>query len=224
MDRKNKGFTLIELIIVIAIMATLIGFLTPQFMQWLERSRESVDLYNADIIRNALGTYTYPANFMGSSITYSDPEGIAPDEVYTRAWVYVDKDEIRCSNPSVALALINAGIVRISPEGEAAIQQAEDDGSLTFPTAPDGDYYRRSGINEYVFKSAINVKATKRWNTYQLDVYFDDDEYILMGASASNTNRVGGGHQKDVESSKYFSEKLGFYEARITPIGEQNSN
>ncbi len=220
MKEKNKGFTLVELIIVVAILATLLGFLTPQFIKWVEKSRESVDLYNADVIRNALGTYTYPANFMGTSVTYNDPDGINPPEVYSRAWVYVDKDELRCSNPSMALALINAGIVRVSPETEAKIQQAEDTGSLIFPSGPDGDYYRRSDINEYVFKCGIKVKASKRWNTYQLDVYFDEDGYILMGASASNSIRSGG-HFRDAETAAYFAEKLGYSNTRLTPIGSQ---
>ena len=36
---NNKGFSLVELIIVIAIMAVLIGVLAPQFLRYVERSR-----------------------------------------------------------------------------------------------------------------------------------------------------------------------------------------
>lgn len=41
---NNKGFSLVELIIVIAIMAVLIGVLAPQFIKYVEKSKESVDV------------------------------------------------------------------------------------------------------------------------------------------------------------------------------------
>lgn len=40
---NNKGFSLVELIIVIAIMAVLIGVLAPQYMKYVEKSRQSAD-------------------------------------------------------------------------------------------------------------------------------------------------------------------------------------
>ncbi len=54
---NNKGFSLVELIIVIAIMAVLIGVLAPQFIKYVERSRESTDLQNAEEVKTAVEAY-----------------------------------------------------------------------------------------------------------------------------------------------------------------------
>ena len=45
--KNNKGFSLVELIIVIAIMAVLIGVLAPQYLGYVKKSKVSTDLQNA---------------------------------------------------------------------------------------------------------------------------------------------------------------------------------
>lgn len=51
---NNKGFSLVELIIVIAIMVILVAVLAPQFTKWVERSRISTDVQNASEIATAV--------------------------------------------------------------------------------------------------------------------------------------------------------------------------
>ena len=57
-ERKidNKGFSLVELIIVIAIMAILIGVMTPQLMKYVERARQSKDVQAVDSVHTAIVT------------------------------------------------------------------------------------------------------------------------------------------------------------------------
>ena len=51
-QRDNKGFSLVELIIVIAIMAILVAVLAPTYLKFVERSRKSNDCQTvAEVIR-----------------------------------------------------------------------------------------------------------------------------------------------------------------------------
>ena len=43
MKKSNKGFSLVELIIVIAIMAILIAVLAPQYLKYVEKTKKSTD-------------------------------------------------------------------------------------------------------------------------------------------------------------------------------------
>lgn len=52
--RTNKGFSLVELIIVIAIMALLVGMMAPILLRYLEKTNVSHDRQLADTIRTAV--------------------------------------------------------------------------------------------------------------------------------------------------------------------------
>ena len=50
----NKGFSLVELIIVIAIMAVLVGVLAPQYITYVEKSRVSADAQQVEEFTGAM--------------------------------------------------------------------------------------------------------------------------------------------------------------------------
>jgi type IV pilus assembly protein PilA len=89
MKKTNKGFSLVELIIVIAIMAILIGVLAPQYIKYVEKSRKSADEDNADNIKNAVMTACTDEDYIdsiesGKQVTF-DADGVHEDAALTDA-------------------------------------------------------------------------------------------------------------------------------------------
>ena len=64
----NKGFSLVELIIVIAIMAVLVGVLAPQFIKYVESSRQSTDIDTIAEFKSAAEAYVADALAMGEGV------------------------------------------------------------------------------------------------------------------------------------------------------------
>ena len=54
--KNNKGFSLVELIIVIAIMAILVGVMAPQLIKYIEKTNVSSDTQLCDTVKNAVTT------------------------------------------------------------------------------------------------------------------------------------------------------------------------
>ena len=54
--KNNKGFSLVELIIVIAIMAILVGVMAPQLIKYIEKTNVSSDTQTCDSIKTAVTT------------------------------------------------------------------------------------------------------------------------------------------------------------------------
>lgn len=72
-ERLNKkGFTLVELIIVMAIMAILVGLLAPRLVGYIETSRVSTDINNCDAIRSAVQTALANENAFANATPSSD--------------------------------------------------------------------------------------------------------------------------------------------------------
>lgn len=80
--KNNKGFSLVELIIVVAIMAVLIGVLAPQYLKYVEKSKVSADGDTVTQLQKAVETIvsdpetTVTGDF---TVTISDTANAAGD-------------------------------------------------------------------------------------------------------------------------------------------------
>ena len=66
--KNNKGFSLVELIIVIAIMAILVGVMAPQLIKYIEKSKVSADTQAADSVHTAVLTAMMDPEVVNSSL------------------------------------------------------------------------------------------------------------------------------------------------------------
>ena len=73
-QRNNGGFSLVELIVVIAIMVVLVAVLAPLFSKYIESSRRSTDVQNASSIAEAV-----MADVADGKITASDTYVVVTD-------------------------------------------------------------------------------------------------------------------------------------------------
>jgi type IV pilus assembly protein PilA len=74
MKKSNKGFSLVELIIVIAIMAVLIAVLAPQYLKYVEKSRKTADATTWGELVKAMDTCLADPDFdtpTGNTVTVS---------------------------------------------------------------------------------------------------------------------------------------------------------
>ena len=65
--KNNKGFSLVELIIVIAIMAILVGVMAPQLIKYIEKTNVSSDTQLCDSIKTAITTAMMDPSVISSS-------------------------------------------------------------------------------------------------------------------------------------------------------------
>lgn len=118
----NKGFSLVELIIVIAIMAALIAILAPMLIRYVQSSRQSADLANFDHINTAFRAAAIDPNNRITAVTTlswdtsSDTANVtvapADPDIEQQVWDTLDTADGTVAARS-AEVIANGGIITI---------------------------------------------------------------------------------------------------------------
>ena len=150
MKKNNKGFSLVELIVVVLIMAIIAVALAPQVMKWVENSRKSTDCSNYDSIVSAANiALTNKSALLESSVAITitsttsardwDLDGGSGTGATTYAAFKGQMDSTLGTNWETALAAKAADMENITMAGVTAkgtYQITVKDGIVTRTLAP----------------------------------------------------------------------------------------
>ena len=188
--KNEHGFSLVELIVVIAVMVILIALLVPNVVGYIQKAHNVSDCNNAKTMANAVLAAMAAGDLTDySNIWYdgSGPGSTSYDENYNHLYIYVDNDEIRCSNESIAQLLVDEKIVT-------------------------GDYAMRGGVEPVFSFAAGNTKfachSKAPWDRYQINFY-DRDDSIWYTFSAFNQELMGSTTGIDTVTSELFANLAG---------------
>ena len=177
---NNKGFSLVELIIVIAIMAILAGAIAPALIRYIDKSRKSNDVSSCKTIKTAVETalgnedvYAFLTNCGDDAdftlITFN------PGESTSTATMTNDAMTISgCEEPTTGVSVADVGTLALT---EIGTNIGEKIPKLKYTKANKDDSAAACVVKPEKFYAAITAKGTV---------------YVMIGSDTAPTDTPSG--------------------------------
>jgi general secretion pathway protein G len=122
MNRKNTGFTLIEILVVLAIIATLLSLVSPRYFHSIDRSKETILKHDLATMRDAIDKFysdknAYP-DTLGDLVQFHYLRAIPKDPITESAssWLIIPPEQIEVKGNVYD---VKSGSKAISADGTA---------------------------------------------------------------------------------------------------------
>lgn len=170
MRLKNNGFSLVELLIVIGIMAVLLSIIAPMLLGNIEKGRKQKDLSNARTIMDLM-KYSYA----DGSISFKENQG------ESAVWVFVTRNKAQFyANGSDKFPKIN---------GVSDYRAQNEFKNLLKEYGIDGDSLK---VNVTDVKDTGTAGTDKGWNWYCVYIRSDGEVGIASGPGDAGEDYISG--------------------------------